>query len=543
MERLNTAPTPSSTESAALADQLNRERAHWEQERQALKARIHSLEQSEALYRGMLENIPSTLALYDGDFGILYVNPVTASMRDLPQSAYPGKHFEDLWPPELAAQVLPFFHRALETNTLQTAEFSLTLPDGAQVVRKAHAIPLSISGGHPARLMSISFDITAHKRVEQELREDARHHSEFIAVLSHELRNPLSIIRSNLLLLSRSPEDGHVMGEAIAAMTRQINQLARLVDDLLDLSRIAQNKIHLKREPIDLCKLIRSVIDDHHVLFQESSIDLQAHFSAEPVPISGDRARIIQIVGNLLQNALKFTPAGGAVSVEVEALASQAVLRVKDNGAGAEPALLQRLFQPFVQAEHTLDRSKGGLGLGLSLVKALSELHGGSVRAESAGLGKGMLFCVTFPLETQLPLQKSTSIHPASHCIRRILLIEDNNDAAKAMSLLLRMDGHRVEIACDGPRGIDKAREFRPDIVFCDIGLPGMSGYDVARAFCGDEALKGIVLVALSGYTQPEDLKKAKDAGFARHLKKPVEFAHVDDVLASLPMPPGEPTK
>jgi CheY-like chemotaxis protein len=241
------------------------------------------------------------------------------------------------------------------------------------------------------------------------------------------------------------------------------------------------------------------------------------------------------VVGNLLQNAAKFTPAGGRVVVSTAAAPSRgrATLRVSDNGVGIEPLILRRLFEPFMQAEATLDRSKGGLGLGLALVKGLVEMHGGEVCAHSDGPGRGAEFVVELPLEAPATAQVIPTAVGAHRSGRRVLIIEDNIDAADSLREVLAFGNHVIEVAYNGPEGLARAREFKPEIVLCDIGLPGMDGYQVARAFRADEALKGVYLVALSGYALPEDLQRAAEAGFDRHLAKPPSPEKIEEALAS----------
>ena len=259
----------------------------------------------------------------------------------------------------------------------------------------------------------------------------------------------------------------------------------------------------------------------------------------EPVFVDGDWNRLAQVVGNLLQNAAKFTGAGGCtrVSVSTDAETKQAVVRVADTGVGMAPEMLARLFQPFAQADITLDRSKGGLGLGLALVKGLVELHGGTITAHSAGVGQGAEFVVRLPLAledvpTDGPLHSRTLV-PGGR--RRVLIIEDNIDAADSLREALEFGGHEVEVAYTGAAGIAKARGFKPEVVFCDIGLPGMDGFEVARAFRADDALRGVYLVALTGYALPEDLQRALEAGFDQHLAKPPDLDRLEQILARVP--------
>jgi PAS domain S-box-containing protein len=379
-------------------------------------------------------------------------------------------------------------------------------------------------------------EITENKKIEEALREADQRKNEFLAVLSHELRNPLAPIRNSTYILEHCEPGGEQAKRALAVIDRQAAQLAHLVDDLLDVTRITRNKIQLQRHTLELNELVRHTVEDHRTLFDRADVRVEFHPASRPMSVSADRNRLVQVIGNLLQNAAKFTGRDGETRITISADATErrAVIQVADTGVGMTPELVARLFQPFSQADSTLDRSKGGLGLGLALAKGLVELHGGDITARSAGLGQGAEFVVRLPLamdDADAP-QAGAS---ASKGRRRVLIIEDNVDAADSLRDVLAFYEHEVEVAYNGRQGIAKAQEFRPDIVFCDIGLPGMDGFEVARAFRADEALKGVFLVALSGYALPEDVARAQAAGFDRHLAKPPSLEKLEEILAEVP--------
>jgi two-component system CheB/CheR fusion protein len=281
---------------------------------------------------------------------------------------------------------------------------------------------------------------------------------------------------------------------------------------------------------------VRRTAEDHRSAFTRDRIDLQAAIPDAPLWIVGYYIRIAQVVGNLLQNSAKFTPAGGKATVSVEANVGfqQAVIRVRDTGAGIAPDTLPCIFEPFTQADTTLDRSKGGLGLGLALVKGLVEMHGGTGSVESEGVGKGAEFTVRLPLESGMAPSAAppTSGARQNGRTRRVLVIEDNVDAADSLREVLELAEHTVEVAYSGPAGIELARDFKPDVVLCDIGLPGMDGYEVARAMRADPALHETTLVALTGYGAPEDIAKTREAGFGYHLAKPPSVEKIEEALA-----------
>ena len=384
--------------------------------------------------------------------------------------------------------------------------------------------------------------VTAQERLVEELRDANHRKSEFIAVLSHELRNPLAAIRNGLHVVQEvAAEDGQAR-RATEIIERQVTQLARLVDDLLDVSRITQNKVRLQRTPLDVVQLVSTLVDDHQAAFASNGVRLEARLAGMPLIVNGDAARLTQVIGNLLHNAVKFTPPGGLTTVSVaEDADGRVVLRVADTGAGIDPTMIDRLFQPFAQADRTLARSMGGLGLGLALVKGLVELHGGEVSVRSAGEGTGAEFVVHLPLDrspSRTIESRARGTTPPE--VRRILIIEDNSDAAEALGMILELDGHQVEIAHDGVAGLRTARELRPDVVLCDLGLPGMSGFDVARELKRDEALASTQLIALSGYAAPEDVARALSSGFDQHLAKPIVLERLRGVISGT-REPGDP--
>jgi signal transduction histidine kinase/CheY-like chemotaxis protein len=372
-------------------------------------------------------------------------------------------------------------------------------------------------------------------RNEEALREADRRKSEFLGVLSHELRNPLAPIRNSLHILRRAPHGGDQAVRATAVIERQTLQLTRLVEDLLDVTRISRGVIQLHRAPVELVPLVRDAVEDHRALFASRGVALELRAVQGPVPVEVDAARVTQIVGNLLHNAAKFTRTGGRVTVSVGPEAGRAVIRVADDGVGIAPELLPRVFEPFTQADSSLHRASGGLGLGLALVKGLAELHDGSVSAASDGLGKGAAFTVTLPLgataEQRVPPLAALGLHAAP---RRVLVIEDKEDAAESLREVLEQEEHVVEVAHSGRDGIEKARVFHPDVVLCDIGLPEMNGYEVARRMRADPELGRVGLVAVTGYAQPEDVAMAKEAGFDVHLAKPPSIDKLERALAEV---------
>ena len=492
------------------------------------------------LFRITVENLPINLVLYDRDYRILYMNPglatVCAAICKRTPGELVGMRGAELWPPPIWNPLFEHTERAIATRARQSYDLATNLPGRGPSVREWTVVPLVGRGGDIDRMLAISIDVTEQRRMVQELREADRRKSDFIAVLSHELRNPLAAIRLSLEVMEHGAPGSEEAVGARQIIERQVGQLVHLVDDLLDVTRVTQNKIQLQRRRLDLNELVRATIDDNRRHLGRDGVRVETDLAREPIYVDADGVRIAQVLTNLLANAVNHTPLGGTATVSVSSDPDgAAVLRVTDSGTGIDPALLSRLFEPFMQAEVPLARSGGGLGLGLALVKGLVELHGGSVSASSAGKGQGAEFVVRLP-GAGAGGGAARAATPVSglRARRRVLVIEDAADVAAAMRLVLEMDGHEVTVAHDGAGGMAAARALRPDVVLCDIGLPGMDGYAVARAMRADPALREAFLVALSGYTQAADITRARAAGFDEHLAKPASVEKVRRILDAL---------
>jgi CheY-like chemotaxis protein/two-component sensor histidine kinase len=349
-------------------------------------------------------------------------------------------------------------------------------------------------------------------------------------MLGHELRNPLGTIGTAMAVLERGPRKEHD-GRVIAIVSRQTRHLARLVDDLLDISRLTSGNIRLRREPVDLHALAARTIDAYREGGRAAAHEIV--LAGQPVYADGDVARLEQIVSNLLDNALKYTPAGGRITVATARSGAHAELTVRDTGAGISAELLPRVFDLFVQAPQPLDRGAGGLGLGLAIVKALVTLHGGTVSAASDGAERGSAFTIRLEAVDAPPTAETAPpSRAAAGRTRRVLVVEDNADAAEMLRMLLETHGHTVAVAPDGPRGVEMLGTFAPDIALVDIGLPGFDGYEVARRARAGTNTRGIPLVAITGYGQPTDRARALAAGFDRHMTKPVDPAALEALVS-----------
>ncbi|MFO0879903.1 MAG: ATP-binding protein [Gemmataceae bacterium] len=380
-------------------------------------------------------------------------------------------------------------------------------------------------------------------RLFDEAREALRYRDQFLAMLAHELRNPLAPIlaAAEAMRLSDSLSSNHEFQRSM--IERQGRHLTRLLDDLLDLSRISHGRVQLQITPIDLIEVIRDAVEVARPLLTERNHELHQRLDLPEVVVNGDGTRLAQVVGNLLTNAARYTEPGGRIEVHLACELGVACLAVRDNGRGIAPDMLQRIFEPFTQAHATLARTEGGLGLGLSIVRQLVELHGGSVRVESDGLGKGSLFEIRLPLSSDRLTPLKT--RPSHRNGRRLLLVEDNLDSRRMMVDLLRLWGHEVVGVGDGPGALALLAEGGPDAVIIDIGLPGMDGFQLAQAIRRLPGGNGLLLVALTGYSQPEDRLKAREVGFNEYLVKPIDLddlatvldRHLVDGTASAPLP------
>jgi PAS domain S-box-containing protein len=436
--------------------------------------------------------------------------------------------------PEDRQRVADDVARAVADRRPYSIEHRIVLPDGTERVVLEHAEIAVDEHGRPLRIVGAVQDITEQKRVEEALREADRQKDQFLAMLAHELRNPLSAITSATHLIRARVAHGQNIDRPLEILERQTRNSSRLLDDLLDISRITRGVVQLRSEEVRLDTVITSAVESQRALVDSAGQHLAITLPHEPVFVEGDPTRLEQIVTNLLNNAAKYTPGGGRLALTVEPQDGQVLIRVQDDGVGIPADLLPRVFDQFVQAEQSLARSKGGLGVGLTLVRKLVEMHGGSIEARSEGVGKGSEFVVRLPAKRQSRHAGPTGSAAASagRTRRRILLVEDNRDAAEVLADYLRTQGHEVAVAHDGPAALDVAARADPEIVLLDLGLPGMDGYEVARRLRHEGASSAPVLIALTGYGQEEDRKRASEAGFAHHLTKPFEPEALERLLA-----------
>jgi two-component system CheB/CheR fusion protein len=440
--------------------------------------------------------------------------------------------------PEDIEHVVEVWQRSLANGTPHENEFRALAADGTYRNVFARAVPVLERDGRIREWVGTLTDVTEKKKAEHEIQQANRRKDEFLAMLAHELRNPLAPMRNAVQVLRIDPPRTQLQW-ARDVIYRQLQHITRLVDDLLDASRITQGKITLQREKVELAALVARAVETSRPLIEARRHQLTVKLPSEPIWLDGDPTRLAQVVANLLNNSAKYTEEAGQICLNGGIVGNEVVLRVRDTGVGIPANMLPHVFDLFTQADRSLDRSQGGLGIGLTLVRNLVELHGGRVEALSAGIAQGSEFVVYLRALTNA--SDAISVSPATivplavgTATLRILVVDDNPDAAETLALLLQFGGHDVRTAHEGESALETAYAFRPQVIVLDIGLPKMDGYEVARRLRQDPEMKKLFLVALTGYGQDEDRQRSKDAGFDHHLVKPVDPAELQSVLTAI---------
>jgi len=436
-----------------------------------------------------------------------------------------GEPAERLYVPEdvVAGRPSEDLRQALMNRRFQGLGWRLR-KDGEHYWAETVITSLHDTDGRLRGFAQVTRDMSDRKRMES-LEQQGRRLTEFLAMLAHELRNPLAPIRNAIAIMATHEELPREVAWSRDVIERQTTQLARLVDDLLDVSRITRGKLRMKGEPMDLNVAVNRALEASRPLIESRRQQLEVRLNDRPIAVHGDMTRLTQVIVNVLNNAAKYTPEAGRVEVETCIDGEDGLVTVRDNGMGIPPHLLERVFDLFAQGERTLERSDGGLGIGLTLARRIVALHGGSILARSEGTGRGAQFELRLPrLDLDLPATPTglAAQRAAALQSRSIVVVDDNDDAASSMAMLLRMMGHEVSIAHDGESALRRVEADRPDIVFLDIGLPGMSGYEVAEQMRKTEAGRALRLYALTGYGQQEDRNRSAEAGFDGHLVKPI---------------------
>jgi PAS domain S-box-containing protein len=498
-----------------------------------------ALRQSEQRFARFMQHLPGLAWIKDPQGRYVYANDAAERAFQTPRPELYGQTDDDVFPPETAAQFREHDRRALSSGAGVQVIETLEHEDGVLHHSLVSKFPIPSPDGEEVLVGGMAIDVTDRLRAEEALKEADRRKGEFLATLAHELRNPLAPIRNALRLMKHSGEHDDLETERAMA-ERQVVHLARLVDDLMDICRINQGRIELRKEALDLAPVVERAVQAIQSSIEGRGHALSVSLPPEPVRLEADPTRLEQVIWNLLSNAAKYTEPGGQIRLSVRQDGGWVALRVRDTGIGIEPEMIPRIFGMFIQADGRRDRSQSGLGIGLSLVKTLVEMHGGGVDAWSGGPGKGSEFVVRFPLPSETtqdqaePDQSKRSLAGTERPCRRILVVDDNEDAATSLARLLsRVYGHEVRVAHDGPEALGLAGEFRPEVVLLDIGMPGMDGYEVAKRMRDRGDLAGARIIALTGWGQEADRHRSREAGFDHHLVKPVDPEILSGLLAS----------
>jgi two-component system CheB/CheR fusion protein len=491
--------------------------------------------ESEMRFRRLADDIPTLLRVEDGLGMAEFVNQACTRFTGRPSDLLLGRGWLEFVHPQDRERYLVEHAAAQAEHVGFEIDLRLQRHDGVYRWMRSISVPHLGDGGSFEGSVALMLDVEDRKRFETELLTASQHKDEFVAMLAHELRNPLAPIRSAVSILSRVVHGDQRAEWSVGVIRRQTEILTRLLDGLLDMARISSGKTVLELAPVELQVVADRAIEISQPLIDSRRQTLQVAIQAG-LFVEGDLIRLTQVLANLLNNAAKYTDEGGVVHLGIEHEGDEAVISVRDDGAGLSAEMLPRVFDLFAQADTTLDRAKGGLGLGLTLVRQLVQLHKGSVDVVSPGLGKGSTFTVRLPLLQRGPRAPvAQTAAPAQAAARRILVVDDNVDGAQALACLLELEGHQVVVAYDGPAALVAAETSGPDVVLLDIGLPSMDGYQVARRLRGMSATATALIVAMTGYGQPEDVAAALSAGFDRHLVKPVDPAALMELVAGAP--------
>ncbi|MEO5989561.1 MAG: PAS domain S-box protein [Candidatus Eisenbacteria bacterium] len=500
-----------------------------------------ALRESEEKFRLMADTIPQLAWMAKPDGHIFWYNRRWYEYTGTTAEQMDGWGWQSVHDPDVLPKVLERWKGSIASGQPFDMVFPLRGADRHFRPFLTRVNPLRDKSGRILYWFGTNTDISEIKNMEEALRDADRRKDEFLATLAHELRNPLAPIRNSLQILKMPRVDLATVQQTRDMMERQVHHLVRLVDDLLDVSRVMRGKIELRREPVELATIVARAVETAQPLIEVQEHRLELSLPAESLLLDADPVRLAQVVCNLLTNAAKYTEANGCIWLTAQRDGDQAVLRVRDNGIGLTPEMLPHVFELFVQVDHASTKAQGGLGIGLTLVKNLVEMQGGTVSAHSAGLGKGCEFVVRLPLLVQKHQQPhepdiaEEQAEPARSSGHRLLVVDDNQDAAISFAMLLRLQGHEVRVAHNGPMALQMAQDHAPDVVFLDIGMPGMDGYEVARQMRRQPGNEHVVLAALTGWGQQEDRRRTEEAGFNHHFVKPPDLKAVESLLSQLP--------
>jgi len=515
---------PNSTEFILLAFEDITERRRLEDERRELEVRFTSL----------VKNIRDhSIFTLDPQGHITSWNREAEKILGYTETEVLGQHFSTIFTPEDREAGVPAqeLSTAMSEGRAEDERWHMR-KNGQRFWALGIVTPTQDASGAHTGYSKILRDMTDRKRAEEGLHQADKRKDEFLATLAHELRNPLAPIRNGLQLL-RLTTDPATWAQAREMMERQLAQMVRLVDDLLDISRITRNKLELRKAPVELWAVVQSAVETARPQIEASGHTLTVTLPPQPIHLNADLTRLAQVFWNLLNNSAKYTEPGGRISLVAEMQGGEAVVTVQDNGIGLAAESMSGLFEIFSQVDRSLERAQGGLGIGLALVKGLTEAHGGRVEARSDGVGRGSTFIVRLPVTERKPpagRPQADATQPASQ--GRILVVDDNRDGAASLAMLLTVMGNDTRTAHDGLEGVELAEAFRPDLIVLDIGLPKLNGYDACRRIREKPWAKDTLIVAATGWGQDDDRRRSKEAGFDYHLVKPVEAAELNRLLA-----------
>jgi PAS domain S-box-containing protein len=518
-------------------DERHRAISLLQQKAHSLKAEIahrraveESLASRERELSDFFENSTEGLHKVGPDGSILWANKAEYNLLGYSKDEYVGRSITEFHAD--AETITEMLQKLRQGETLENFPARLRCKNGdiKHVLVNSNAC---FENGEFVYTRCFTRDVTRQWHAEYVLREADRRKDEFLATLAHELRNPLAPVRNALELLKVDGCNMDTVESARGIMERQVQQMARLVEDLLDVSRITRDRIELRKQRVELFSVIKSAVEISRPLIDSANHQLTITMPANPLFIDGDPIRMAQVFSNLLNNSAKYTEDGGQIQLHVEQRGRKAVIKVRDNGVGIPCDALAHVFDMFRQLDKSLERSQGGLGIGLTLVRRLVELHGGTINAQSEGVGKGSEFVVQLPLarvDSRSASPPITTAPPLSR--RRILVVDDNKDAGQTLALLLRTKGHDLRTAYDGLEAVDVAGDFQPEIILMDLGMPRLNGYEATRRIRQLPSGSSAFIVALTGWGQVEDVQRSKEAGCSAHLVKPVDFSALELLLA-----------
>jgi PAS domain S-box-containing protein len=496
-----------------------------------------ALRDSERMYRAIGESIDYGVWICDAQGRNTYTSESFLRMVGQTQQQCSNFGWGDILHPDDAGRTIAAWQECVRTGEFWDIEHRFRGVDGKWHPILARGVPVKNDHGEILAWAGINLNISRLKQVEDELREADRRKDEFLAILAHELRNPLAPIRTGLQILRLAENNPAAAEQARTLMERQLQQMVRLIDELLDLSRISRGKIELRKERVDLAAILQSAIETSRPLIETAHHVLTVNLPSEPVFVEADLTRLAQVFANLLNNAAKYTDKGGHIQLSATRSETEVIVSIKDNGLGIPVEMLSQVFEMFTQVDRSLEKARGGLGIGLSVAKRLVEMHAGKIEAISNGHGAGSEFIVRLPLFVSYN-QKSPDLEKKEHITmanqHRILVADDNEDSATAMAVMLKLLGNEVRTANDGLEALQVAEEFRPELILLDIGMPGKNGYDVCRHIRQQPWGSQVIISALTGWGQDEDKRRSQEAGFDHHLVKPVDPNDLEKLLEEL---------